>query len=101
MGVALFWHARFVAALVGSPAEPHPATAGLEAILPLTALYVIASLALLVRGYRQLDSPLDRLRTRVVVLGTLCAFMLGLPVVISYWSDSRLQLTSSLFTSPS
>ena len=100
MGVALFWHARFVAALVGSPAEPHPATAGLEAILPLTALYVILSLALLVRGYRQLVSPLDRLRTRVVVLGTLCAFMLGLPVVITYWSDSRLQLTSSLFTSP-
>jgi Protein kinase domain/PDZ domain len=100
MAVALFWHARFVLALVGSPAEPHPATAGLEAILPLTALYVIASLALLVRGYRQLGSPLDRLRTRVVVLGTLSAFMLGLPVVLVYWADPRLQLTSSLFTSP-
>jgi hypothetical protein len=100
MAVALFWHVRFIAALVSAPAEPHPATRGIEAILPLTALYVIASLALLVRGYRQLDSPLDRLRTRVVVVGSLSAFMVGLPVVLAYWSDPHLQLTSSLFTSP-
>ncbi len=100
MAVALVWHARFIVALVGSPGEPHPATAGLEAILPLTALYAIASLALLVRGYRQLESPLDRLRTRVVVLGTFSAFLVGLPVVLAYWTDPRVQLTSSLFTSP-
>ncbi len=52
---SLFWHTKFVAALVASPGASHiRRPKGLEAILPLTALYVIASLALLVRGYRQL-----------------------------------------------
>src|SRR5262249_11496841 len=100
MAVALAWHARYVLALLGTPSEVHPPTATLQAVLPLTALSVMVSLPRLVRGYRHLASPLDRLRTRVVVLGSLSAFMVGLPIVLAYWSDPHLQLTSSLFTSP-
>jgi hypothetical protein len=100
MVVALVWHVRYVLALIAVPSGTHAPTPALQAVLPLTALYVVVSLALLVRGYRQLDSALDRRRTRVVVLGSLSAFMVGLPVVLAYWSDPHLQLTSSLFTSP-
>jgi hypothetical protein len=100
MALALTVHVRFVVDLLDHPEQTHEVTRGVEAILPLTAAYILVGLVLLVVGYHRLDSDLDRRRTRVVVFGSLLALLVGMPIAVGFWLNPNVQLSSSLFSSP-
>jgi tRNA A-37 threonylcarbamoyl transferase component Bud32 len=101
MLVTLVWHARFAAAMLSAPPQPELAWSWwAPALLVMTALYVIATLATLVASYQRLTEVTERRRVRVLVTGMLTGLVSGLPIVLIYWSGSGVDLTHSLFGSP-
>ncbi len=100
MVLALAAHIRFEFDVLYRPGQHPEESARALVILPVTAVYVIAGLALLVCGYRTLQGEVDRRRTRVVVASSLAALPVGLPVVIGYWTRPGGVVSESLFGSP-
>ena len=101
MLATLIWHARFTAAMLSAPPQPDLEWSWLApALLVMTALYVIATLATMVASYRRLTDVTERRRVRVLVLGMLTGLASGLPIVLLYWSRSGVDLRHSLFGSP-
>jgi tRNA A-37 threonylcarbamoyl transferase component Bud32 len=101
MVVTLIWHARFAAAMLAPPPQPQLDWSWwAPALLVMTALYVIATLATMVASYRRLNEVTERRRVRVLVLGMVTGLASGLPIVLLYWSRSGVDLRHSLFGSP-
>jgi tRNA A-37 threonylcarbamoyl transferase component Bud32 len=101
MVATLIWHARFAAAMLAPSPQPEVEwSSWAPALLVMTALYVIATLATLAASYQRLTDVTERRRVRVLVLGMATGLASGLPIVLLYWSKSGVDLRHSLFGSP-
>jgi hypothetical protein len=66
----------------------------------VVAAYVIATMAVVVIGYRRLTDVTERRRVRVLVVGSSIGLLSLLPVVSLYWGRSPSTFGDSVFASP-
>ena len=91
---------QFAVRVVYQPDRTDPFVDWTSVSAATVTAYVVASIAVVVIGYRRLTDVTERRRVRVLVVGSSVGLLSLLPVVALYWGSSPSTFGDSVFASP-